>query len=183
MRSFPTLPVTTTTPMRALIAELDEISATHTEDGRSTAVAAALMPYLGRRDLLTPADRRSAAHHYRTNVVHVGAGGAYSVVALVWRPGQRTPIHSHRSWCVVGVHEGRELERTFRHRSGRLVEQGQQLIEAGTVTWLAAGNDDIHDVSNTASGTTVSIHVYGLDYRATSSSILDTYADPTTTAA
>jgi 3-mercaptopropionate dioxygenase len=169
--------------MQALIADLDDITATFPDDRRVSAVATALVPYLSRQDLLAAAHRRSASDRYRTNLVHVGAGGTYSVVALVWRPGQRTPIHSHRSWCVVGVHEGRELERTFRHRRGRLVEHSQQLLDAGTVTWLAAGDDDIHDVSNATSGTTVSIHVYGLDYRATASSILNIYTHPTTAAA
>jgi len=183
MRPPTTHPTTMTAPLQALIADLDDITVTHPDDGRATAVAAALVPYLGRRDLLAPAHRRSSSQHYRTNVVHVGAGGAYSVVALVWRPGQRTPIHSHRSWCVVGVHEGRELERTFHDRRGRLVQHSQQVLDAGTVTWLAAGEDDIHDVSNAASATTVSIHVYGLDYRITGSSILTSYADPTTAAA
>ncbi|MET0577544.1 MAG: cysteine dioxygenase, partial [Ilumatobacteraceae bacterium] len=107
--------------MQALITDLDHITVRYPDDQRAAAVAAALVPYLGRRELLAPAHRRSSAQRYRTNVVHVGAGGAYSIVALVWRPGQRTPIHSHRSWCVVGVHEGRELERTFGHRGGRFV--------------------------------------------------------------
>lgn len=172
-----------TAPMRSLVAELEQISISAPEGRRAAEIATALQPYLGHRHLLGPAHLQWSDDHYRTNVVHVGAGGAYSIVALVWRPGQRTPIHSHRSWCVVGVHQGRELERTFRRRAGRLVEQGRQRLDAGAVTWLAAGDDDIHDVTNVARGTTVSIHVYGLDYRATGSSILDLYPDPTAAAA
>ncbi len=147
---------------------------------RPAAVAAALRPVLGHAALLDGRHRRSSRDHYRTNVVHVHPAGLYSVVALVWRPGQRTPIHSHASWCVVGVHEGRELERSFRRRGDEIVEVGHHVLEQGGVAWLAAGEEDIHDVANAAPTTTISIYVYGLDYRASGSSILTTYADPPT---
>ena len=110
---------TATPTMRSLLAELDAIVTRRPEATRPAAVALALQRHIRRRRLLTPAQRRSSADHYRTNVVHVHPAGLYSVVALVWRPGQRTPIHSHRSWCAVAVHEGREVERTFRRRRRR----------------------------------------------------------------
>src|SRR5688500_2900707 len=76
-------------------------------------VAEALQGHLGDTTLLAPEHRRSSPDGYRANVVHVAPDGSFSLVALVWRPGQRTAVHSHRSWCVVGVHEGVEEERSF----------------------------------------------------------------------
>jgi len=158
-----------------LVRTLDHVVATTPKARQPAAVAVALAPYLGRADLLRDADRRGSPHHYRTNVVHVEPRGAYSIVALVWQPGQRTPIHSHRSWCVVGVHEGRELERSFRVGAGGLVQIDEHVLEQGHVTWLHQGEQDIHDVANADVATTISIHVYGLDYAAAGSSILDVY--------
>ena len=166
-----------------LVHTLDDVVETTPLARQPAAVAVALAPYLGREDLLREADRRASRDHYRTNVMHVHPRGAYSVVALVWQPGQRTPIHSHRSWCVVGVHEGRELERSFRVAAGGLVQVDEHVLEQGHVTWLLQGEQDIHDVANADASTTISIHVYGLDYTTAGSSILDIYAEPDPTRA
>jgi predicted metal-dependent enzyme (double-stranded beta helix superfamily) len=166
-----------------LVRALDHVVATTRPARRPAAVAVALAPYLGRGDQLRDVDRRGSPDHYRTNVIHVHPRGAYSIVALVWQPGQRTPIHSHRSWCVVGVHEGREMERSFRVAAGSLVEVDEHVLEQGHVTWLLEGDQDIHDVANADGATTISIHVYGLDYAAAGSSILDVYIEPNPTRA
>jgi predicted metal-dependent enzyme (double-stranded beta helix superfamily) len=164
-----------------LVHTLDEVVGTTPAAHKPAAVALALAPYLGREDLLRDSDRRGFRDHYRTNVMHVHPRGAYSIVALVWQPGQRTPIHSHRSWCVVGVHEGRELERSFRLAADGLVQADQHVLAQGHVTWLLAGEQDIHDVANADATTTISIHIYGLDYMTAGSSVLDIYTerDPT----
>src|SRR4051812_13621841 len=144
----PAMPTTTATHLTAtatsaLTALVDDLDAIEAASGSSppppAAVAAALRPYLGRRDLLDRCQRRSSRDGYRANVVHVHPAGRYSIVALVWRPGQRTPIHSHASWCVVGVHEGREQERSFRHLGTGVVESSRRTMVAGDVAWLDAG--------------------------------------------
>jgi predicted metal-dependent enzyme (double-stranded beta helix superfamily) len=40
---------------------------------------------------------------YKSEVLHSEPDGSFSIVALVWRPGQVTPIHDHVTWCVFGV--------------------------------------------------------------------------------
>ena len=37
------------------------------------------------------------------HVLHVEPDGAFSVLGLVWRPGQTTRIHDDITWCVVEV--------------------------------------------------------------------------------
>jgi predicted metal-dependent enzyme (double-stranded beta helix superfamily) len=45
---------------------------------------------------------------YRCHLLHAEPDGSFSVVALVWRPGQATPIHDHVTWCVfVAGRQGR----------------------------------------------------------------------------
>ena len=166
----------TTAALRALLADLDA-AADSPLPVRPASIAAALADHVGRPGLLTPALRRSSAHRYRTNVVHVDPIGRFSLVALVWRPGQRTPVHSHASWCVVGVHQGREQERSFAVAGGRAVEIDRRTMLVGDVAALDAGDDDIHEVRNAGHGETISLHVYGLDYRAAGSSILRTFVE------
>jgi predicted metal-dependent enzyme (double-stranded beta helix superfamily) len=170
--------MTRTTPPTALRHLIDRIQASVAEPA---AVAVALRASLGDPTLLAPVHRRASADRYRTNLVHVAPDGSFSLVALVWRPGQRTPIHSHQSWCVVGVHEGLEEERSF----SRVDRDGQPALAldevhrfgTGRVTWAAA-EDDIHDVANIGTTTAISLHVYGLDYRQLGSSILETFDLP-----
>ncbi len=71
----------------------------------------ALLAYDG---WLAPEHRVPSQESYRQHLLHVSPCRRLSIVALVWLPGQRTPIHDHVSWCVVGVYEGRERETRYR---------------------------------------------------------------------
>jgi 3-mercaptopropionate dioxygenase len=162
----------------ALVDLIDGIQAAVSEPAR---VAEVLHRHLGDPTLLAPEHRLSSPDRYRTNVVHVAPDGSFSLVALVWRPGQRTSIHSHRSWCVVGIHEGVEEERTFslgeRDGASVLALEDVRRYGQGAVTWLNT-EEEIHDVTNAGSSTAISLHVYGLDYRRNGSSILATFDLP-----
>jgi predicted metal-dependent enzyme (double-stranded beta helix superfamily) len=165
-----------TTPAAELLVR--ELGAAIEAGGDPAEVALTLQRHLQEPELLTRAQRRSSAEGYRTNVVHVDSAGRFSVVALVWRPGQRTPIHSHRSWCVVGVHRGVEEERTFGVLPHGTIELADvRRYPPGAVTWLA-DETEVHDVANAGSEVAISLHVYGLDYRRLGSSILDVYEGP-----
>lgn len=111
-------------------------------------------------------------------MLHVGPDGSFSVVALVWLPGQSTAIHDHVSWCTVGVHEGCESEITYRtNRQGgerRVVETGRAVNVAGSVSAIAPPGD-IHRVFNSGTSTAISLHVYGADISVLGSSIHRTY--------
>ena len=50
---------------------------------------------------------------YRSHTLHVEPNGSFSIVALVWRPGQLTRIHDRLSWWVFGVIQGVEHEELF----------------------------------------------------------------------
>ncbi len=107
--------------------------------------------------------------------------GDLSIVALVWLPGQRTPIHDHVSWCVVGVYEGRERETRYR----AVEADGQRYLEAigsvdadrGHVEVIAASTEDIHAVTAIGERPTISIHVYGADIERLGTSIYRRFDD------
>jgi predicted metal-dependent enzyme (double-stranded beta helix superfamily) len=105
--------------------------------------------------------------NYRIHRLHVDPAARFSVSAMVWGPGQGTPIHDHTVWGMVGVLRGRERCEEF----GPLLEPGGPLV-AGEVHELLPGDidlvspriGDIHRVSNALpDGASVSIHVYGGD--------------------
>ena len=126
--------------------------------------------------------RASDPERYRQHLLYVTPDRRVSIVALVWLPGQRTPIHDHVSWCVVGVYEGRERETRY-----RAVESGGQryLEEAGTIEALPghvevivpSAEADIHGVTADGAKPTISIHVYGADIERRGTSVYRRFDD------
>jgi len=141
------------------------------------AVGAALQPFLGRPGLLTPEQEAGDPDRFRTHLLHVPDDGAYSLVAAVWRPGQRTAVHDHVAWCVVGVHRGEEHEIRYRMDGDHLVEDGHTVGPCGTVSVLIPPGD-IHAVVNDSATVAASLHVYGADLRDRGTSIRRCYRLP-----
>lgn len=125
-------------------------------------VAVALRGFLYHPDLLEPAQQEPDPAHYRQHVLYVAPEGRFSLVALVWLPGQQTPIHDHTTWCVAGTYRGCEQETSYRPENGTLTPVATSMHPVGAVTALAPPGD-IHRVSNCGSELAVSIHVYGTD--------------------
>jgi predicted metal-dependent enzyme (double-stranded beta helix superfamily) len=84
-------------------------------DWRTTArlVADALEQNLPTADILTAEQRAGDRDAYRSHVLHTEPDGTFSIVALVWCPGQETRIHDHVTWCAFGVIQGVEHEELF----------------------------------------------------------------------
>jgi len=140
-------------------------------------VGEALRPFLGRPGLLTSEQETGDADRYRTYLLHVPDDGAYSLIAAVWRPGQRTAVHDHIAWCVVGVHRGVEHEIRYRLVDDDLVEDGHTVGAHGSVTVLTPPGD-IHAVVNDSDVVAVSLHVYGADLRERRTSVRRCYPMP-----
>ena len=128
--------------------------------------------------LLSAAQRRGRPDGYTQHVLHVEPGGSFSVVALVWRPGQETPVHDHRSWCVVAVLSGVEEETVYRvEDQAVLVPCTTRCNRVGSVC-ACVPPGDIHRVANVGDRTAVSLHVYGADIARLGSSIRRRYDLP-----
>ena len=110
-------------------------------------------------DVLTDEQRAGSPYGYRGHTLHVEPDGSFSIVALVWRPGQLTRIHDHVTWCVFGVVQGVEHEELF---DADLNPIGRSDNHVGDVSGFAPPGD-IHRVHNTTDTTAISIHVYGTD--------------------
>jgi 3-mercaptopropionate dioxygenase len=122
-------------------------------------VAVQLRRHLPRPDVLTDEQRVGSPDGYCAHTLHVEPDGSFSIVALVWRPGQMTRIHDHITWCAFGVIQGVEHEDLF---DADLNVIGISDNHVGDVSGFAPPGD-IHRVHNTADTTAISIHVYGTD--------------------
>jgi predicted metal-dependent enzyme (double-stranded beta helix superfamily) len=122
-------------------------------------VAEQLRRHLPTPDVLTAEQRLGSPDDYRAHNLYIEPDGSFSIVALVWRPGQITRIHDHVTWCVLGVIQGVEHEELF-DADLNLIGEGDNHV--GDVSGFAPPGD-IHRVHNTADEPAISIHVYGTD--------------------
>lgn len=127
---------------------------------------------------LAPQHLRADPDHYARNAIYVAPDHSLSLYALVWTPGQWTPVHDHGSWGVVGVLRGMLEERSYLPKSVRtgshdaavregdagieLQRGGVILIGAGSVTSFVPNPDHIHLTGVGADRSqAVSLHLYG----------------------
>jgi 3-mercaptopropionate dioxygenase len=130
-------------------------------------VAGELRTHLPSADVLTAEQRLGSSDGYRSHTLHVEPDGAFSIIALVWRPGQITRIHDHVTWCVFGVIKGVEHEDLF---DADLNLIGTSDNQVGEVSGFAPPGD-IHRVHNTGDTAAISIHIYGTDVTRIGSSV------------
>jgi predicted metal-dependent enzyme (double-stranded beta helix superfamily) len=142
-------------------------------------VASELERHLPSPSILTPEQRAGDPETFRSHVLHSEPDGSFSIVALVWRPGQMTRIHDHVTWGAFAVIQGVEHEELF-----ALYEEGACLVDAGS-TVNATGDvsgfappGDIHRVRNAGDHIAISIHIYGTDVSRLGSSVRHDYDLP-----
>ncbi len=107
---------------------------------------------------------------YRQYLLHCDPLERFSVVSFVWMPGQKTPIHDHTVWGLVGVMRGEELCEEYSPQAKPL---GRHPVGPGDVDRVSPRIGDVHVVSNAGSQTAVSIHVYGANIGAVHRHVFD----------
>jgi len=119
---------------------------------------------------LKPDHYRTDPAHYARNAVYLAPDRSLSLYALVWLPGQWTPVHDHGTWGVVGVVEGVLEERAYMSVDGeirgdrgiRLKRGGLVLLPPGAVSTFVPNPDHIHKTGvPPGRGRVVSLHLYG----------------------
>jgi 3-mercaptopropionate dioxygenase len=127
-------------------------------------LAAMAAPRLG------PEHRRGDPAHYARNAIHIDPSGDLSLFALVWLPGQWTPVHDHGSWGVVGIVEGVLEERTLMSAHGDITADegivlrrgGMVLLNSGSVSSFVPNPDHIHMTGVSQDrAPCISLHLYG----------------------
>jgi predicted metal-dependent enzyme (double-stranded beta helix superfamily) len=117
-----------------------------------------------------------SATGYQQYLLHSDSRERFSVVSFVWGPGQKTPIHDHTVWGIVGILRGAESEQHYSRTSdGRFVEQGDPVrLETGEVTAVSPEIGDFHRVANALTDRpSISIHAYGANIGAVRRSVYE----------
>lgn len=125
-------------------------------------VAASLTSYLNDPDLLRGVVCPCDPAHYTRHLL--GEGDGYCVLAIVWRPGQMSPVHAHKAWCALGVHRGWLVESFFDATAGEALPIGCRPCGVGAISHAAADGNAIHRIANVGVADALSIHVYGASY-------------------
>jgi len=100
----------------------------------------------------------------------------FSVVSFVWGPGQKTPVHDHTVWGMVGMMRGAELCRRFElSAAGQPMRASSpQRLLPGQVDRVSPRIGDIHEVANAYDDrVSISIHVYGANIGAVKRHVFD----------
>jgi predicted metal-dependent enzyme (double-stranded beta helix superfamily) len=165
------------TALETFITEVETLLAAESEPHRVTdGVRRRLAHLLESPDFLPPEQREPDPEHYRTHLLAIAPSRKFSVVALIWLPGQVTPIHDHICWCCVGVLQGLEHEQRYTLRENGAGEQwlaplAVDVLTAGHTCALVPPDENIHQVRNAGEDLAISIHVYGDDLAIWGSSI------------
>ena len=101
--------------------------------------------------------------HYRQYLLYCDPLERFCVVSFVWGAGQRTPIHDHTVWGLIGMLRGAEISRNYTlDAARRLSAAGEERLVPGAVTAVSPAIGDIHQVENALTDRpSISIHAYG----------------------
>jgi len=100
---------------------------------------------------------------YRQYLLYCDPLERFSIVSFVWGPGQRTPVHDHTVWGLIGMLRGSEISRNYAaNRAGKLETHAVVHLVPGQITAVSPQIGDIHQVENALTDRpSISIHAYG----------------------
>lgn len=102
--------------------------------------------------------------NYARHIVYADPQGAFTMMFLVWRPGQFSPVHAHHVWCAYKVLKGTLSEQHFRYdaASDAAVLTGGAERAEGNVVVALPGLEQIHRLGNAGTEVAISLHIYGV---------------------
>lgn len=108
--------------------------------------------------------RAGRADSYTRHIAYADPQGRYTIVYLVWRPGQFSPVHGHRTWCTYRVLQGELTEQYFQYNadSGLAELCGSRSRLPGEIATATPGLQQIHRLGNNSGQTAISLHIYGV---------------------
>lgn len=156
--------------LEGLIRGLDDAVAAPDDPTRCRQVMEVLTEaFSEENEILAPEFLHTDPDSYARRLLHRHPHGAYSVVIMVWGPGQGTPLHDHAgTWCVECVSQGRIEVTNFRRLANR--DSASQVLDFEEEQVQAAGVGEAgklippfeyHTIRNPGEEVAVTVHVYG----------------------
>ena len=155
------------TGSKELVAMLDEAVASQDTNQVIEAVKEGLCRLIRDERMRLPEElTKPSDESYARRLLYKDPEAAYEVIAMIWGPGQGTPLHDHCGiWCVDGVLPGQVAVTQYDllERDGeRFLFRAQQTVHAGVGT---AGSlippFEYHTIRNDRPDPSITIHVYG----------------------
>jgi predicted metal-dependent enzyme (double-stranded beta helix superfamily) len=153
-----------TFPLAALMAEIGEAC-----DGPASLMgdrlAAALRSAAANPTLLAPERRAPRPDCYARHVIASDPAGRFTLLSIVWAPGQFSPPHAHDTWCAYAVVDNALTETLFEFDavSDKAVSSGVSLRQPGYACFAPAGLEQIHRLGNAGDVPAISLHAYGVE--------------------
>lgn len=152
----------------SLTAFVDEVTrlvdSNHEEAVLLPRIEDALRRLLSTDDWLDEDRAKPDPQYYQQYLLYADPMDRFSVVSFVWGPDQKTPIHDHTVWGVIGVLRGGEYSKRFEiDPDGTPNPLGEEeILRPGDVCSVSPSIGDVHAVRNAFDDqVSISVHVYG----------------------
>jgi predicted metal-dependent enzyme (double-stranded beta helix superfamily) len=136
-----------------------------TDPERGVCIRAALERAVGDPDLLSAKHRVPERKCYARHVLYSDPFRRFTILAIVWGPGQFSPPHAHDTWCAYAIYDGPLQETCYAlaSPSARAKAICTAVRNPGYSCFAGAGFDQIHRLGNAGTTPAISIHVYGVE--------------------
>lgn len=151
-----------------LAQEIEEFAGEGLNDRKFIQAAEpALRRLLAEKDFLPEEATRISDKSYARHLLHVDPENRFCIAAMVWTPGQGTPIHDHDgSWGMIGMVRGK-LEVVNYYANEAQITSGEVDLRSEAPHVPSAGSEacvcgcaDIHTVNNRFDEIAISVHIY-----------------------
>lgn len=133
-----------------------------------------LKSLVGTDDWLPDTCAEPHPERYQQYLLHCDPLERFSVVSFVWGPGQKTPVHNHTVWGLIGLLRGMEMCHEYSLAGGALRAGPSHKILPGQIDRVSPTIGDVHQVENALTDRpSISIHIYGANIGAVSRHIFD----------
>ena len=133
-----------------------------------------LAALVGTDDWLPETCAEPHPEHYQQYLLHCDPLERFSVVSFVWGPGQKTPVHDHTVWGMIGMLRGAEMCHEYSMIEGALKAGPSHKILPGQIDHVSPRVGDVHKVENAlADRPSISVHIYGANIGAVSRHVFD----------
>jgi 3-mercaptopropionate dioxygenase len=144
------------------------------DEARMQAVQPILGKLIAQDDWLPDAFAQPHPEYYQQYLLYCDPHERFCVVSFVWGPGQKTPVHDHTVWGLVGMLRGSETSQRFEQRDGALHAGETATLQPGEIERLLPADGDIHQVRNVYDDkVSISVHVYGANIGKVRRHVLD----------
>ncbi|MCO6415608.1 cysteine dioxygenase [Siccirubricoccus sp. KC 17139] len=147
--------------LRDFVRGMTRLAEAEAAEERWVAEGGALLGRLVAEDDWLPEDYAIPGPSYRQYLLHCDPLERFCVVSFVWGPGQKTPLHDHLVWGLVGMLRGSEISTPY--LPGSPMQAGEkEVLTPGQVAAVSPQLGDLHVVENAyADRASISIHCYG----------------------